>query len=190
MRLVVGLGNPGSKYDGTRHNIGFDAILRLAESELAGRWKSQFEGQVTEVGFGADKTILLAPHTYMNLSGRSVKSAVQFYKLFPEEVLVICDDMNLPLGKLRMKAGGSGGGQKGLQNILEQLGTQQVPRLRLGIGRPSEGLDPANYVLKRFSQSELDTVDVLLNQAVQATRTWVTDGIVTAMNKFNSSQTE
>ncbi len=187
MKLVVGLGNPGPKYEGTRHNIGFNLLFNLAERSPGTIWKSRFEGQLTEVSLGNERVLLLAPHTFMNLSGRSVKAAVQFYKIFPEEVLVMCDDLNLPLGKQRLKAAGTAGGQKGLQNIIDQLGTLDVPRLRLGIGRPPETVDPANYVLQRFHKSELETVEVVLSTATSTVDCWATQGITVAMNRFNGS---
>lgn len=185
MKLVVGLGNPGPKYEGTRHNIGFEVLFKLAERHFGATWNGKFEGQVYEMNLGPERVLLLAPGTYMNLSGRSVKAAVQFFKLFPAEVLVICDDLNLPSGKLRLRSGGSSGGQKGLQNIVDQLGTQEVPRLRIGIGRPPDTVDAANYVLQRFHKSEQVEVQESISLATQAVECWVGEGIQKAMNLFN-----
>jgi len=126
MKLVVGLGNPGRKYDGTRHNVGYEVVAELARRHAAGRARLAFQGEMSEVAIGAERTWLLLPHTYMNRSGGSVGAAFDFYKLAVGDVLVICDDLNLPLGKLRIRASGSAGGQKGLQDILKRLGTEDA----------------------------------------------------------------
>lgn len=185
MKLVVGLGNPGPKYQGTRHNVGFDTVEQVAKRGSGGAWKSRFSGEVVEVTCGSERLLLLKPFTYMNLSGKAVKEALTFFKLFPEEVLVICDDMNLPLGKIRLKGSGSSGGQKGLQNTIDQLGTDAVPRLRLGVGRPPESVDPANYVLQRFSKSEERLAQEMVDMAAEVVEAWSTQGIVLTMNRYN-----
>lgn len=187
MKLIAGLGNPGSKYVATRHNVGFEVVQGLAGRYRSVDWRVKFEGSVAEIESGAEKVLLLMPQTFMNLSGRSVAEAVRFYKLFPEEVLVICDDMNLPLGKIRLKGSGSAGGQKGLQNILERLGTDKVPRMRLGVGRPPGQQDPATYVLQRFRMEEQEEVSQMVSTAVDAAECWLTQGMLTAMNRYNGS---
>src|SRR5919202_2940090 len=136
MKVVVGLGNPGSRYQGTRHNVGFIVIDRLAESPRAGRFQSRFQAQVAELLEDAHKVLLVKPETFMNLSGRSVRGVLDFYQVPPEDLLVICDDVNLPLGKLRVRARGSHGGHNGLRDIQSHLGTTDYPRLRIGVDAP------------------------------------------------------
>src|SRR5215467_13737474 len=136
MKLVVGLGNPGRKYEGTRHNVGFRVIEELARKYARGKAKTAFAGEVIEADLENDKALLLCPHTLMNLSGTSVLAARDFYKIPHGDLLIVCDDFNLPLGKLRFRPSGSSGGQKGLEDIIRRLGTDEVPRLRIGIGSP------------------------------------------------------
>src|SRR5262245_27338559 len=145
MKLVVGLGNPGPKYVGTRHNIGFGVLDYLAAAPGVGRWRTRFEAQLTEAVEGTEQVLLMKPETFMNLSGRAVRAAMDFYKLPVTDLLVVCDDIALPLGKLRARAKGSDGGQKGLRSIEQQLGTQDYQRLRIGVGSPGEYLDAADY---------------------------------------------
>src|ERR671928_730989 len=145
-KLVVGLGNPGSKYEGTRHNIGYEVVDRLAAGGPGARFARKFDGLLAEAEIDFRRVLLLKPETFMNLSGRSVRQAVQFYKLDVSDLLVVCDDLSLPLGKLRLRGGGSDGGQKGLRDIAAQLGTDAYPRLRIGIGDRG-GADAADYVL-------------------------------------------
>jgi len=190
MKLIVGLGNPGRQYAGTRHNVGFDVLQILGRRLGVDRWKSQFEADIAEGRIGDERVLLLAPTTYMNLSGRAVKSHLVFHKVTAADVLVICDDLNLPSGKLRLRESGTAGGQKGLQNIVDQLGTTQVARLRIGIGRPLPPIDPSDYVLGRFSAEERPTIDTACLSAADAIETWVQHGLATAMNKFNAGETE
>src|SRR5262249_45616357 len=138
MKVVVGLGNPGTKYAGTRHNIGFMVIDYLAEGPGAGRFQSRFQGQVAELMEEGEKILLVKPETFMNLSGRCVREVLDFYQVPVENLLVVCDDINLPLGKLRVRARGSDGGQKGLRDIQNHLGTAEYARLRVGIDAPGE----------------------------------------------------
>src|SRR3954451_12015403 len=133
-KLVVGLGNPGSKYDGTRHNIGFEVVDRLAEGGSGATFTRKFDGLVAEAEIDFRRVLLLKPETFMNLSGRSVAQALRLYKLELADLLVVCDDLNLPLGKLRIRGGGSDGGQKGLRDITAHLGSEEYARLRIGIG--------------------------------------------------------
>src|SRR5206468_6420459 len=134
MKLVVGLGNPGPKYAGTRHNIGYAVVDYLSAAPGVGRWRRRFESQVAEAVEAAEQVLLMKPETFMNLSGRAVRAAADFYKLTPADLLVVCDDIALPLGKLRARARGSDGGQKGLRSIQEHLGTPEYPRMRIGVG--------------------------------------------------------
>jgi PTH1 family peptidyl-tRNA hydrolase len=184
MKLVVGLGNPGSKYEGTRHNIGFEVIDRLAAVGSGAAFTRKFDGLVAEADVDYHRVLLLKPQTFMNLSGRSVGQALRFYKLDPADLLVVCDDLTLPLGKLRLRGSGSDGGQKGLRDIAAHLGTDAYPRLRMGIGDRGAA-DAADFVLSRFRSGERSTIDDALILASQAVSVWVTQGLAAAMNRFN-----
>jgi PTH1 family peptidyl-tRNA hydrolase len=186
MLFVVGLGNPGSEYAGTRHNVGFDVL-----SELAHRWqfprpKVRFEAEIAEGQIKGQRVLLVAPQTYMNVSGRSVQAVLRFYQSPVTAWLVVCDDLNLKLGQLRLRKDGSGGGQKGLASILTALGTEEVPRLRLGIDRPPAGIDAATYVLGRFRSDEQGVIDQAVRQAASAVEMWVEHGLDATMNAFNA----
>ena len=185
-KLVVGLGNPGSKYEATRHNIGFEAVDRLARGGAGTAFTRKFEGLLAEVEFDFRRALLLKPETFMNLSGRSVRQALQFYKLDPADLLVLCDDLALPLGKLRLRGGGSDGGQTGLRDIAAHLGTTDFARLRVGIGDRGP-VDAADYVLGRFRAAERPIIDDALITATQAVAVWVTQGLDAAMNRFNGA---
>jgi peptidyl-tRNA hydrolase, PTH1 family len=185
-KLVVGLGNPGTKYEATRHNVGFDVIDRLAAGRARPSFSRKFDGLVAETEIDFRRVLLLKPETFMNLSGRSVAQALRFYKLEPAELLVVCDDLSLPLGKLRLRPGGSDGGQKGLRDIIAHLGTDRFSRLRIGIGQRGEA-DAADFVLSRFRSAERPIIDDALILATQCVAVWVTQGIDAAMNRFNGS---
>ncbi len=185
--LVVGLGNPGREYRGNRHNVGFMVVDRLCEELGArlGRMQSKaLTGSVTRDGV---KIVLAKPQTYMNLSGQSVAALLRFYKIPREQLLVIHDDLDLPFGTLRLRPGGGPGGQKGVGSIIQQLGTQDFARLRLGIGRPPGRMDPADYVLHDFAKDEQEFLPVILKQAADAAQVWVTSGLDKAMNQFNGA---
>lgn len=186
MKIIVGLGNPGPKYTGTRHNVGFEVLGRFARKHAAGPVKQKFQGEIAEAEVGGEKLLLLSPLTYMNLSGASVLAARDFYKVANEDILVICDDLNLPVAKLRFRASGSAGGQKGLDDILRRLGTQAVPRLRIGIGSAPPQWDVANYVLSKFTKDEQPLMDEAFTRAVEATALWATRGIGECMNQYNA----
>jgi PTH1 family peptidyl-tRNA hydrolase len=185
MKLVVGLGNPGRKYEGTRHNVGFRVAALLAERHGTSKPKRAFQGELVEAVIEAEKVLLLCPHTLMNLSGGSVLEARDFYKIANEDLLVVGDDFNLPLGKLRFRQSGSSGGQRGLENILHRLGSDEIPRLRVGIGSPAEGRQAADYVLGRFSKAERVEVDDAIVRAADAVAVWVREGVAVAMNRYN-----
>ena len=187
MKLVVGLGNPGSSYEGTRHNVGFEVLGELALQWHAPRPKLRFETNLVESNYQGEKVLLAAPQTYMNLSGRSVQQIIKFYQISLIDVLVVCDDMNLKLGQLRLRASGSAGGQKGLLSVLTVCGTELVPRLRIGVGRPPENMDATNYVLTRFRKDELSEVDSSVRRAATGVELWIRDGISAAMNTVNLS---
>jgi PTH1 family peptidyl-tRNA hydrolase len=187
-KLVVGLGNPGSRYEGTRHNIGFEVVDRLARGPSGAGFSRKFDGLLAEIEIDFRRVLLLKPETFMNLSGRCVRQAAQFYKIEPADVLVVCDDLSLPLGKLRLRPGGSDAGQTGLRDIIAQLGTPDVPRLRMGIGERGP-IDASDFVLSRFKAAERTTIDDALILATQAVAVWVTQGLEAAMNRFNGPPT-
>lgn len=185
MALIVGLGNPGSKYDRTRHNIGFDCLNRLHASMGSPSLQAKFEGQFAKGRIGQRDVCLVWPLTFMNCSGRCVSQFARFYKVELENILVICDDLSLPLGKLRIRKSGSSGGQKGLNDIIQSLGTQDVTRLRIGIDPTPAHWDTADYVLSKFSASERAIVDEGLFRANEAIAIWLKEGVDSAMNIFN-----
>ena len=186
MKLIVGLGNPGAQYKDTRHNVGFDVAALLARKYASGTPRAKFQGEMAEANIGGERALLLTPLTYMNLSGASVLAARDFYKIEPQDTLVICDDFNLPLGKLRLRGKGSAGGQKGLEDILRRLGTEDIPRLRLGIGQPPAGRNNAGYVLSRFAIDEQSIMADTIVRAAEAAAAWATKGLESAMNEFNA----
>ena len=187
MKLIVGLGNPGGKYEGTRHNIGFDVIEQLAQRHVADSGKTKFEGQLQECLIGSERVLLLRPHTFMNLSGRSVRQAVDFYKIETEDVLLVCDDFHLDIGVIRMRARGSDGGQKGLADSIQQLGTDQIARLRVGIGPVPDRWVTADFVLGKFSTADHKVLTNELIRLCDAVDAWATEGITVAMNRFNGT---
>ena len=187
MKVVAGLGNPGRKYQETRHNVGFEVLAELAKRFSGAAPKRQFEADVGEILVGSERVLLVAPQTFMNLSGRSVRQVLDFYKLPVDDLLVICDDINLPLARIRLRKSGTSGGQKGLQNIIQQLGTEQVSRLRLGVDAPPAGLDAADFVLSRFGKRDRELLDPAIWQAMDAVEVWVRQGIDAAMNRFNGA---
>lgn len=189
LKLVVGLGNPGAKYEWTRHNIGFECLNRLHQSLGKPALQTKFEAQFVKTKIAGVDCCLIWPLTYMNCSGRSVSQFMRFYRVEPENVLVICDDLSLPLGKLRVRKSGSSGGQKGLDDILRCSGTQDIPRLRIGIDPTPDRWETADYVLGKFTRAESDSVEQALLRSVQAIECWLSHGVETAMNLFNAPAT-
>ncbi|MCC7190835.1 MAG: aminoacyl-tRNA hydrolase [Anaerolineales bacterium] len=183
--LLIGLGNPGREYANTRHNFGFMLIDRIAVRLNAQGMKVQSKAIVTTAMYEDHKLILAKPQTFMNLSGQSVQGLAHFYKIPNENLMILSDDLDLPFGTIRIRASGGPGGQRGLSSILEKLGTKDIPRMRLGIGRPPGRMDPADYVLQNFSRDDLQSLSEILDRAADATLTFVTDGLEKAMNKFN-----
>ncbi len=186
MKLVVGLGNPGKRYAETRHNVGFQVLAELARRHGDGKPKAKFHGEIVEATMAGQRVLLLCPHTYMNKSGTSVGAACDFYQLELNDLLVVCDDFNLPLAKLRFRAKGSAGGQKGMDDVLRRLGSQHVARLRIGIGPPAEAWDVADYVLSRFSQQEKETINDAILRAADAVAYWTAHTIEDCMNNYNA----
>ena len=187
MKLVAGLGNPGSEYEGTRHNVGFEVIDLVAK-----RHGVAFDA--ADVGRDAwtakwrrpDEPVLLAkPLTFMNLSGRAIQQLLHFYKIDVPDLLVVCDDVNLPLGRLRARASGTEGGHNGLRSVADTLGAIDYARLRIGVGRGDERRELADHVLARFERVELPGIEAAIARAADAVEVWITDGITRMMNSFN-----
>lgn len=185
MKLIVGLGNPGRKYEQTRHNVGFVAASKLAALVGASPSKVRFEGEFAEAEMGG-KLAILCPQTYMNASGKSVRKACDFYKIPLEDVLVICDDLNLPTGRIRIRASGSAGGQKGLADIIRHLQSDSFARLKVGIGRPPAGWETSDYVLGKFSKDEIDKIEGSTTDAARAAIDWAKEGVRFTMNRYNA----
>ena len=183
MKLVVGLGNPGRKYADTRHNVGFAVLDLLARRYGEGNRRNQFQGETVEAMLGSQRALLLWPQTYMNLSGASVLAARDFYKMPLTDLLVVCDDFNLPLGKLRLRPAGSSGGQRGLENILLRLAADDVARMRLGVGAP-EG-DSVRHVLGKFRKEEVTEIEIAIQHAADAVFCWANKPIQDCMSQYN-----
>lgn len=188
MKLIVGLGNPGRKYEQTRHNIGYEVVRRVAHQAAAGPSRGKFDGELFEVQLAQQRTLLLLPHTFMNLSGQSVRQAVDFFKIPIDNLLVVCDDFHLTLGNLRFRASGTDGGQKGLADIIQKLATKEFSRLRVGIGPVPDRWNPADFVLGKFARGEQEQLDELTARAADAVGVWVAEGVESAMNRFNASR--
>ena len=199
MKLIVGLGNPGKEYSGTRHNIGFEVVEAFAarngwlsspaDYKRLAKQKFEalaFDGAVQLTAGGTEKVLLLEPMTYMNLSGRSVQAALAFYQLTPADLLVVLDDVALPCGKLRLRAGGSSGGHNGLKDIERALGTSQYPRLRIGVDPPPPRVPQRDWVLGRFSPEQRQQIDSAVARACGAVAVWIDKGITLAMTQFNA----
>ena len=195
-RLIVGLGNPGAKYDRTRHNIGFEVIDALAKSfpGVSMADNKRFQGAAGECRSGGDRIILLKPTTYMNKSGQSVRAVLDWYKLEPTEVLVIYDDMDLPTGRLRMRLSGGAGGHNGMKSIISHLGTKEFPRLRVGIGATDKSGDRdgavVSHVLGRFAPADRKIVDAVIPMAVDAVDLSLRKGVERSMNLYNGREVE
>jgi len=188
MKMIVGLGNPGLRYQHTRHNVGFRVIDHLIQSHGLAEPKKQFEGLVTEWCVSATKSLLVKPQTFMNLSGRCVRRFVDFYKIEIGDILVVSDDLDLKLGQVRLRASGSSGGQRGLRDIIQHLGSESVARLRIGIDRPPELMQAADYVLQDFAGSEKSKFERLLVDVGDGLQVWIRDGVVPAMNRLNQAR--
>ena len=184
--LVVGLGNPGARYESTRHNMGFLAVDRLAEREKLRFNKLRFKAWTAEWKLGETKVLVMKPQTYMNLSGESVGEAARFYKIPADHVLVISDDVSLPAGKLRIRAGGSAGGHNGLKNIIQHLGTDRFPRIKVGVGSPQQAdYDMVDWVIGKPMGEDQRALMEALDRAGEAAKVLISDGIDRAMNRFN-----
>lgn len=192
-KILVGLGNPGRRYRGTRHNVGFMVIEHLARMRQCPRPRKAFNGRLVDAAFaregqGVRRAWLFEPLTYVNCSGDAVRTLAEFHRIAAKDVLVILDDMALPTGRLRVRAKGSAGGHNGLEDILRAFGGQQLPRLRVGIGSPPPRMDPRDYVLGRFSDEETELIDHAVVQAADAAEDWIFEGITHVMNRFNNRE--
>ena len=192
---MVGLGNPGRQYAQTRHNVGFRVVDLLASRWSAGEGRAAFGGQLWEVRpaepQGPSRSVVLfEPHTYMNRSGQAVRELAAFYKAEPGELLVVLDDMNLPVGRVRLRGEGSSGGQKGLADVVGQLGTLAVPRLRIGIGAPPGRMDGADFVLSKFAPQDAEIIETAIQVAADAANDWVFRGMNYAMERHNRKPEE
>ena len=185
MYLIVGLGNPDRQYEGTRHNVGFEVIDRLADRLFVSVEEKKFQGYYGKGIIGGQKVILLKPQTYMNLSGESVRAAADFYKIQPEHIIVVYDDVSLDVGQLRIRTKGSAGGHNGIKNIIAHLGTQEFPRVKVGVGAKPPRMDLADYVLSRFSKEDQAKMEDAFKEAAEAVETLITEGADRAMNRFN-----
>jgi PTH1 family peptidyl-tRNA hydrolase len=188
LKLIVGLGNPGSEYRDTRHNVGFKVADALAERwRVADQWREKFDALQVKTIAGEQPVILAKPLTFMNLSGQSVTAIAGFYKIEPADIFVVTDDVALPLGRLRARRDGGAGGHNGLKSIIQSLATQAFPRMRVGVGRGDDRRDLADHVLGRFEADERDTVSAAVLRAADATEMFLSDGIERVMNAFNAA---
>ena len=185
MKLIVGLGNPGREYEGTRHNCGFMVIDKLAEKLNVSVDQNKFKGLYVKFKYHGEDVILLKPQTYMNLSGESVSTLMQFFKIEIEDLLVIYDDLDMPVGKLRLRKTGSAGGHNGIKNIIAHLGGQVFPRIKVGVGEKPPKYDLADYVLGHFSKAEQELMSEGYDNAVKAVELIVSDQMSEAMNEYN-----
>ncbi|MCG5053522.1 MAG: aminoacyl-tRNA hydrolase [Myxococcales bacterium] len=185
MWLVVGLGNPGPKYEDTRHNLGFMVETALRDRARAPAAKTKFGGETTDAELCGQRIVFLRPMEYMNLSGQSVGRMAGFWKIPPERVLVVHDELDVPFARLKLASGGGPGGHNGLKSLISHLGTKDFPRVRAGVGRPPPGRDPADYLLSRFSSDERKQLPAFVDLAADAVEAVVELGITAAMNRFN-----
>ncbi len=184
IKLIVGLGNPGARYAHSRHNIGFLVADRFARAHALDFTRKRFNAQIAEGSVGGQRILLAKPQTFMNSSGEAVGKLFAFYKIAPHDLLVVYDDLDLPLGKMRLRSRGSSGGHHGMESIIAHVGMSDFPRLRVGIGRPNPDAD-IDHVLGSFDADERVVMDETFARAADAIDVWLTDGITAAMNKFN-----
>ena len=188
MYLIAGLGNPGKQYENTRHNAGFMALDALADQLGTSIEEKKHKALCGKGLIGGEKVILLKPQTLMNLSGESIRAAADFYKVDPDHIIVIYDDISLEPGQLRIRKKGSAGGHNGIKSIIAHLGTQEFPRIKVGVGAKPDRMDLADYVLGHFSQIESRVMDDAAKEAGQAAQAMILDGIEAAMNRYNSKK--
>lgn len=185
MKIIIGLGNPEKKYDGTRHNIGFSVIDRISEEYNISVDMKKHKGICGRGVIAGEKVVLVKPQTYMNLSGECVREVMDFYKVKPQDIIVIFDDISLEPGRIRIRPKGSAGGHNGIKSIIAHLSSEEFPRIKCGVGDKPKGYDLADYVLGHFSKEELPVIEDEMVQAVQACECILENGIEAAMNRFN-----
>lgn len=185
MKIIVGLGNPGSEYSATRHNIGFMVVDELAHRWNIENWREKFGALIAEYRTGPEQVLLVKPQTYMNLSGTAVGPLARWYKVPPEDMIVVYDDLDLPVGRLRLRLKGGSGGHRGIESLLVHVGQDSFVRVRTGIGRPPAGREVVNHVLTRFSPEEEPLIKEALTKAADAIECILKEGANKAMNKFN-----
>ena len=185
--LIVGLGNPGKKYEKTRHNFGFMVVDELARRYGMSFGKTERKAKTTDGMIREKRVLLVKPQTYMNESGVAVRKLVDFYKIELDRFIVVHDDLDIPLGTLRLRSMGGAGGQKGLRSIIQHLGTQQFSRVRCGIDRPPGRMDPMDYVLRPFAGDDVITANIVVDRAADSVETWLVEGIDLAMTRHNGS---
>lgn len=188
MKLVIGLGNPGKEYRGTRHNLGFMVVEELSRRHGVRRQEFMHDAVVAWLNFEGEEVVVAKPLTYMNRSGMAVKPLLAALRLNLEDVLVVCDDLDLEPGRIRIRPRGGSGGHRGLDSVISSLGTRDFARLRVGIGRPDSGEDVVNYVLNRFAQEEEELISRAVALAADAVETWIRQGIEKAMTSYNSAE--
>ena len=185
MYIIAGLGNPTREYEKTRHNVGFEVIDVLADMLGTTVEEKKFKGCYGRGIIGGEKVLLLKPQTFMNLSGESIRAASDFYKVDPEHIIIIYDDISLDVGQLRIRNKGSAGGHNGIKNIIAHLGTQEFPRIKVGVGDKPKKMDLADYVLSRFSKEDRAAMEDAFKEAAKAVEVMITEGMDIAMNQFN-----
>ena len=185
MYIIAGLGNPDKKYEGTRHNAGFEAVDKLADKLGVKISEKKFKGLCQTVSLNGDKYLLLKPLTYMNNSGESIRAAADFYKIAPENIIILYDDINFECGRMRIRGSGSAGGHNGMKSIIQHLGTQDFARVRVGIGNKPPKMDLADYVLGHFSRDEEKVIQDAAKEAALAVTVMIESGVDAAMNRFN-----
>ena len=190
MYLIAGLGNPTREYEKTRHNVGFEAIDILADKAGTTVTEKKHKALYGKGYIGGQKVILAKPQPYMNLSGESIRELADFYKIEPENIIILCDDINLSEGQLRIRLKGSAGGHNGLKNIISHLGTQEFPRIRIGVGEKPRGMDLADYVLGRFPKEQQAVMEEAYRDAAEAACMMIEDGADAAMNHYNRKNKE
>lgn len=185
MKLIVGLGNPGKQYEKTRHNVGFDVIDHLSNEYNIKLDQSKFKGMFGVGYVSGEKVFLLKPLTYMNLSGESIRPMIDYFGIELEDIVVIYDDLDLPVGKIRLREKGSAGGHNGIKSSISHLGTQEFKRIRVGVGRPTNGMSISDYVLSRFSTDEQKTIDLIVKKCGEACTEWIKEPFLQVMNRYN-----
>lgn len=185
MKLIVGLGNPGKQYEKTRHNVGFDVIDELSDQLNIALDQLKFKGLFGSGFVGTEKVLLLKPLTYMNLSGESIRAVMDYFEIDTDDLLVIYDDLDIPVGKMRLRQKGSAGGHNGIKSTIAHLGTQEFNRIRIGVDRPQNGMSVSNYVLSKFTLEEQPIIQETIKRSASACQSWFSQPFLQVMNEFN-----